>query len=347
MVAGKQVVVPLAARPGRSRWRRFALVAAAAPFLLTTTGYAVHLPRLVPGPTDDERAAAAGQADALAAVPEIALATELMPVSAEEAERLNELRASDVTQVVAARPFTVKDQFRDDPRFLTALQCLTQAIYYEAGYEPDSGLRAVAQVVLNRVRHPAFPHSVCGVVYQGSDLPTGCQFTFTCDGSLLRQPSPAAWARARRVALAALSGWVEPSVGLSTHYHATYVVPYWAPALNKVTLIGQHIFYSFPGSGGNARAFHARYDFSGEFAPTGATLATQPLGPDGQHWPEQTEQGLVPLLPGRAAPGVVAVHDNLEADRTGEIEAREPTLRADQQRGVLDVRGADSRLVVD
>lgn len=314
------------------------MVAASAPFLLATTGYVVRLPQLLPGTT------ATSEQDthtnlANVAVPEIALATQLMPVSPEEAERLNEQRAADVAQVVAARPFAVKDQFREDPRFQTALQCLTQAIYYEAGYEPASGQRAVAQVVLNRVRHPAFPHSVCGVVYQGSDLPTGCQFTFTCDGSLLRQPSPAAWARARSVALAALSGWVEASVGLSTHYHATYVVPYWAPALNKVKLVGQHIFYAFPGNGGNAAAFRAGYDFSSEFAPATASLTMQPLEPIGdaaEAWPELSSRD--PTEENSA---------KLAADRTGAIEARQSTLRADQERGVLTVRSADSRLVVD
>ena len=81
-----------------------------------------------------------------------------------------------------------------------ALECLTSAVYYEAGSEPVDGQRAVAQVVLNRVRHPAFPSTVCDVVYQGSTRATGCQFTFTCDGSLARRPSADGWARARTVA---------------------------------------------------------------------------------------------------------------------------------------------------
>jgi spore germination cell wall hydrolase CwlJ-like protein len=74
---------------------------------------------------------------------------------------------------------------------------MTQAVYYEAAYEPLQGRRAVAQVVLNRVRHPAFPNSVCGVVYQGSNQRV-CQFSFTCDGSLNRKPSAAAWPQPKR-----------------------------------------------------------------------------------------------------------------------------------------------------
>jgi len=77
---------------------------------------------------------------------------------------------------------TALDQMR-------ALTCLTQAVYYEAASEPDGGQRAVAQVVLNRVAHPAYPKTVCGVVYQGSERSTGCQFTFTCDGALARMPN--------------------------------------------------------------------------------------------------------------------------------------------------------------
>src|SRR5213075_2579568 len=119
-----------------------------------------------------------------------------------------------------------------------ALECLASAIYYEAGNQDENGERAVAQVVLNRVRHPAFPASVCGVVYQGSTRATGCQFTFTCDGSLARAPERSAWNRAREVAKAALAGFVQPAVGNATHYHANYVAPYWAPTLAKTAVIG-------------------------------------------------------------------------------------------------------------
>ncbi|MCM8558385.1 cell wall hydrolase [Sphingomicrobium sediminis] len=136
--------------------------------------------------------------------------------------------------------------------------CLTQAIYYEAGFEPVQGRRAVAQVVLNRVKHPAFPASVCGVVYQGARQPV-CQFSFTCDGSLNRAPAASAWARAKDIAAEALSGRVEPSVGMATHYHADYVAPKWAPMLAKVETIGTHIFYRWPGSWGRPGAFTERY----------------------------------------------------------------------------------------
>ncbi|MEO6580406.1 MAG: cell wall hydrolase [Sphingomicrobium sp.] len=140
-----------------------------------------------------------------------------------------------------------------------ALDCLTSAIYYEAGQEPTDGQRAVAQVVLNRVRHPAFPSSVCGVVYQGSTRQTGCQFTFTCDGSMARTPMADAWNRARKVAAAALAGSVYPNVGNATHYHADYVVPYWASSLAKTAVIGAHLFYRWAGGWGLPGAFAQSY----------------------------------------------------------------------------------------
>lgn len=143
--------------------------------------------------------------------------------------------------------------------YATALKCLTQAIYYEAAVEPLQGRRAVAQVVLNRMRHPAYPKSVCGVVYQGAERRTGCQFSFTCDGSLLRAPGGVPWREADLIARAALSGYVEPSVGTATFYHADYVLPKWAYELGKITQIGRHLFYRFNGSWGAAATFKGRY----------------------------------------------------------------------------------------
>lgn len=140
----------------------------------------------------------------------------------------------------------------------TAVKCLTQAIYYEAANEPLQGKRAVAQVVLNRLRHPAYPGSVCGVVYEGVNKPV-CQFSFTCDGSLARTPLANKWGESRKVAEAALAGFVEPSVGSATHYHADYVLPRWAFTLDKIEKVGAHIFYRFPGSAGRPGAFNRKW----------------------------------------------------------------------------------------
>jgi spore germination cell wall hydrolase CwlJ-like protein len=161
-----------------------------------------------------------------------------------------------------------------------ALQCLTAAIYYEAASEPDQGQRAVAQVVLNRVAHPSYPNTVCGVVYQGSERVTGCQFSFTCDGSLARRPSRFFWQRAEGVARAALGGFVEPSVGLATHYHTIAVHPYWAPSLVHLTTIGAHRFYRFGGPAGMPGAFRFAYAGGEPIAAPHPRDAAASLAPD-------------------------------------------------------------------
>jgi spore germination cell wall hydrolase CwlJ-like protein len=172
----------------------------------------------------------------------------------------------------AARPFTMAGASASDRA--QALDCLSSAVYYEAGSQDADGQRAVAQVVLNRVRHPAFPASVCGVVYQGSTRSTGCQFTFTCDGSLERRPSADGWDRARKIAEAALTGYVFRPVGYATHYHADYVVPYWASSLAKNAVIGAHIFYRWAGGWGRPPAFVQAY---AKHVPNAQTLRTAAL----------------------------------------------------------------------
>src|SRR3954470_12585880 len=157
----------------------------------------------------------------------------------------------------AAEPFVVGDRSERD--VAASLQCLTAAVYYEARSESVEGQRAVAQVVLNRVRHPAFPKSVCGVVYQGSRRSTGCQFSFTCDGSLYARLEPDAWARARRVAAGALAGSVYGPVGLATHYHASYVHPWWAASMRRAVTVGSHIFYRWRGEWGDPKSFRRPY----------------------------------------------------------------------------------------
>ncbi|HYJ83965.1 MAG TPA: cell wall hydrolase [Allosphingosinicella sp.] len=157
----------------------------------------------------------------------------------------------------AAEPFVVGERSGRD--VAASLRCLTAAVYYEARSESSEGQRAVAQVVLNRVRHPAFPKSVCGVVYQGSKRRTGCQFSFTCDGSLGARRDPDAWARARRVAGAALAGSVYGPVGHATHYHASYVRPWWAPSLKRAVTVDSHIFYRWRGDWGDPKSFRRPY----------------------------------------------------------------------------------------
>lgn len=152
----------------------------------------------------------------------------------------------------AARPFRYPF---DDSNLARATDCLAAAVLYEAG-DDAVGEQAVAQVVLNRVRHPAFPKTVCGVVFEGSERSTGCQFTFTCDGALARHPSADGWRRAREIAAAALAGNVYKPVGYSTHYHTNWVVPYWQSSLDKLAAVHTHLFFRWSGWWGTPPAFN-------------------------------------------------------------------------------------------
>lgn len=157
--------------------------------------------------------------------------------------------------LVPTTPFAFHGKSGDRAR---ARDCLALAAMAEAG-GGDADQRAVMQVILNRTRHPAFASTVCGVVFEGSQRPTGCQFTFTCDGSLSRSYSSTMWESARRRAEEALGGYSHKAVGTATHYHADYVFPYWAPSLDKVAVIGSHIFYRWKGNWGTARALTSHY----------------------------------------------------------------------------------------
>ena len=126
------------------------------------------------------------------------------------------------------------------------LDCLTAAVYYEARGETAAGQAAVAQVVLNRVRNPAFPKSVCAVVYQGAATHS-CQFSFACNGAMNRGHEPAAWDRARDIAARALSGYVMGAVGRATHFHVASLGAIWGGGMVRVAQIGSHIFYAFSG----------------------------------------------------------------------------------------------------
>lgn len=220
---------------------------AAAPAPLAATGYEAeaHFPGAALLYADQETAAPAQGVTGTIDLP-------ALPIPATAADAI----VSAETGVVPARPFSMGGASAADRG--RALQCLTAAIYYEAASESDAGQQAVAQVILNRVRHPAFPASVCGVVYQGSER-AGCQFSFACDGAMARMPARAAWARATRAAGMALAGYVYAPVGLATHYHTYAVTPAWNRSLVMTDVVGAHFFHRWKGYWGTAAAFSQRY----------------------------------------------------------------------------------------
>lgn len=126
------------------------------------------------------------------------------------------------------------------------LWCLATAIYFEARGESYRGQVAVAQVVQNRVKDHRYPDTICGVVFQNQNKRNACQFSFACDGIPETVTERKPWEQAEDIATKVASGELYlTEVGDSTHYHATYVRPAWAPRMTKVTQIGLHVFYKF------------------------------------------------------------------------------------------------------
>ncbi len=124
-------------------------------------------------------------------------------------------------------------------------RCLSEAVYYEARSETLSGQKAVAEVVLNRVNSKHFPSTICAVVYQGAERTTGCQFSFTCDGSTLIEPRGRAWIQSQDIAALVITKGVHPITRRATHYHTHEVNPVWSGNLKMTARVGSHVFYRF------------------------------------------------------------------------------------------------------
>ena len=226
----------------------------------------------------DDREAAVEQVLPLPAVPDLPATGEdtviLSQLAADDAQARNAAVGFAAAGPGKATPFSFRGSSADRAR---ARDCLALAGMAEAG-GGDGDQRAVMQVILNRVRHPAFAKTVCGVVFEGSQRPTGCQFSFTCDGSLARRYSDAAWRAARARADEMLAGAIDATVGNATHFHANYVYPWWSDKLDKVAQVGPHIFFRWRGFWGTRNALSARYG-GGEPDPlrlqeTALTVAT-------------------------------------------------------------------------
>lgn len=210
----------------------------------------------LPGPAMAPPAAQSDRTSGLDGLPatsdDTVVLSELAPDDARARNALIELAAVGPGK---AKPFLFRGSAADRVR---ARDCLALAGMAEAG-SGDGDQRAVMQVILNRVRHPAFAKTVCGVVFEGSQRATGCQFSFTCDGSLARRYADASWEAARRRADEMLGGATYAPVGNATHFHADYVYPWWSPQLDKVAQVGAHIFFRWRGFWGTASALSARY----------------------------------------------------------------------------------------
>ena len=154
--------------------------------------------------------------------------------SAAKIEETFKLKRSDNQKVIAQRRVRLAEE-----------NCLARAVYFEARSESELGQLAVAKVILNRVKDPDYPNTICGVVYQGSGSRNSCQFSFACDGLADDVKQPAAWANSKRIAQKAIAGdSTVAAIGTATNYHADYVSPKWAKSMKRLIKIGHHIFYS-------------------------------------------------------------------------------------------------------
>jgi spore germination cell wall hydrolase CwlJ-like protein len=129
-------------------------------------------------------------------------------------------------------------------------QCLVEAIYFEARSESLLAQLAIANVILERVKLINFPNTVCDVVkqgryYKGHPVKHKCAFSYWCDGKSEKMHNQKAKQNAIKIAAMAASGVLVDQTLYATHYHATYVNPYWASNENfeRVAQIGVHIFY--------------------------------------------------------------------------------------------------------
>jgi spore germination cell wall hydrolase CwlJ-like protein len=238
------------------------------------------------------------------------------PVLGEPAEPMDDARAKNAAiafvpgPIEPANPFKFSGSALDVER---ATHCLALAAMAEAG-PSDIGQRAVIQVILNRTRHPAFARTVCGVVFQGSERRTGCQFSFTCDGSLARRYGDEAWRMARNRAVEGLRGYVYAPVGTATHYHTDWVFPYWSPKLEKLARVETHLFFRWPGFWGRKAA--ARMGYNGGEADFMAAAPTADAS--------QSLSALPTGLP-TAAPSIASMAPPIAG---GELVMRDPSGKA-------------------
>lgn len=154
-----------------------------------------------------------------------------------------------LTMLVLA--FTAKNLYASDPN--EEVYCMAKNIYFESGNQPLAGKVAVAQVVINRTQHYAYPEDICGVIYQarwytnwkGNQMPIlhKCQFSWFCDGKSDEPEDSITWMKSLEIANSVIQGDYPDITGGATHYHSIMVEPYWADELNETVQITDHIFY--------------------------------------------------------------------------------------------------------
>ena len=113
------------------------------------------------------------------------------------------------------------------------IDLLARLISAEARGEPYSGQVAVGAVVLNRIKHPSFPNTLPGVIYQSG------AFTCITDGQFNQPVAESAYRAARD----ALNG-VDPSGGAIYYFNPSTATSSWIWSRPLITVIGKHRFCS-------------------------------------------------------------------------------------------------------
>ena len=241
------------------------------------------------------------------------------PVQPAPGARMPLLRTSLNTPAVPARNGGLRlDNALSGAR---ALDCLSSAVYYEARGESREGQEAVAQVVMNRVRRPGFPKTVCGVVYQGAQVQS-CQFSFACDGSTRGPKEMTAWRRAQAIAARALGGFVLAQVGDATHFHVSALGSVWGEGLVRVAQIGAHSFYRLTGrQDPGAHATPALYAHASE-------LVDKPVYAEAKAGPPPAPEGSSLILAAAVAPAPGAAQKPEPAPAAASAPAEKPAATA-------------------
>lgn len=145
--------------------------------------------------------------------------------------------AQIITKPQAQAVDTTGKELLDD-----AITCLARSIYWEARGKGDTGMEAVANVVMNRIGHEGFPNTICGVVKQGQEQ-GACQFSWWCDGSSDDAEEDKSYAIAKEIARKALNRQLKDRTGGALYFHQRKVNPNWSNEYIRTVEVGEHVFY--------------------------------------------------------------------------------------------------------
>jgi len=124
-----------------------------------------------------------------------------------------------------------EEKYAKGGSYSSDMQLLARAINGEARGERYEGQVAVGAVILNRVKHPEFPNTIAGVIYQSG------AFDVVADGQINMTPD----ATAKKAAADAINGW-DPSYGSIYYFNPNTATNDWIWSRPMTVTIGKHRF---------------------------------------------------------------------------------------------------------